>query len=217
MKFIGLGEKLDALEPFFPERMAGRILGMGDVVSLVEKAAADVDEAEAKALQEKLRKNKFDYDDFLSQLRHISRLGGLENILKFLPGGRQLSNAMADVDPRHFKRMEAIILSMTKKERSNPDLVDFSRRKRIAKGAGVPVETVSSLVKQFETMRKMMRQNGILGRLMSGGQMPDSPVPGTMGGLFGGAAQVSRKEQEHKKKIAKLAKKERAKQRKRKK
>ncbi len=217
VKFIGLGEKLDALEPFFPERMAGRILGMGDVVSLVEKAAADVDEAEAKALQEKLRKNQFDYDDFLSQLRHISRLGGLENILKFLPGGRQLSNAMADVDPRHFKRMEAIILSMTKKERSNPDLIDFPRRKRIAKGAGVPVETVSSLVKQFETMRKMMRQNGLLGRLMSGGQMPDSPVPGTMGGLFGGAAQVSKKEQEHKKKIAKLAKKERAKQRKRKK
>ena len=217
VKFVGLGEKLDTLEPFFPERMAGRILGMGDVVSLVEKAAADVDEEEARALQEKLRKNKFDYDDFLSQLRHISRLGGLENILKFLPGGRQLAGAMAGMDPRHFKRMEAVILSMTKKERSNPDLIDFPRRKRIAKGAGVPVETVSTLVRQFETMRKMMRQNGLFGRLMSGNQVPDSPVPGTMGGLFGGPAQLSKKEQEHKKKIAKLAKKERAKQRKRKK
>ena len=215
VKFVGTGEKLDALEEFFPERMAGRILGMGDVVSLVERAAAEIDEAEAKALQEKLRKNKFDYDDFLSQLRMISKMGGMEGILRFLPGGRQISKALSGVDPRHFKRLEAIVLSMTRAERANPDLVDFHRRKRIARGAGVPVEMVSGLVKQFETMRKMMRQNGALGRLMAGGRLPDNA--GAPGGpaLFGGPAPISRREQEHRKKLAKLARKERQKQRKR--
>ena len=217
VKFVGSGEKMEALEVFHPERMAGRILGMGDVVSLVEKAAAEIDEAEAKKLQERLKRNQFDYNDFLSQLRQLNRLGGMESLLKFLPGGRQLAQAAGQLDPKHFKHLEAIVQSMTKKERANPDLVDFKRRKRIAAGAGVPVEEVGALVKQFETMRKMMRQNGLFGRLMSGNQVPDSPVPGTMGGLFGGPAQLSKKEQEHKKKIAKLAKKERAKQRKRKK
>ena len=213
VKFVGTGDKLDALEEFFPERMAGRILGMGDVVSLVERAAAEIDEAEAKALQEKLRKNKFDYDDFLSQLRMISKMGGMEGILRFLPGGRQISKALSGVDPRHFKRLEAIVLSMTRAERANPDLVDFHRRKRIARGAGVPVEMVSGLVKQFETMRKMMRQNGALGRLMAGGRLPDNA--GAPGGpaLFGGPAPISRREQEHRKKLAKLARKERQKQR----
>ncbi len=217
VKFIGMGEKLDSLEVFYPERMASRILGMGDVVSLVEKAAAEIDEAEAKKLQEKLRKNQFDYNDFLTQLHQISKLGGMESILKFLPGGRQLAGMMSEVDPRHFSRMEAVILSMTKAERENPDLMDFSRKKRIARGSGVPVETVSNLVKQFESMRKMMKHNGMLGRLMSGGSMPENPAPGSFGGLFGGPAPVPRKEQERKKRLAKLAKKERAKQRKRKK
>ena len=217
VKFIGMGEKLDALEVFYPERMAGRILGMGDVVSLVEKAAAEIDEAEAKKLQEKLRKNQFDYDDFLSQLRQISKLGGMESILKFLPGGRQLSGMLSGVDPKHFARMEAVILSMTKAERANPDLMDFSRKKRIARGAGVPVELVSNLVKQFETMRKMMKHNGMLGRLMSGAPLPENAAPGTFGGLLGGPAPISKKEQEHKKRLAKLAKKERAKQRRRRK
>ncbi|MBE6399209.1 MAG: signal recognition particle protein [Lentisphaerae bacterium] len=213
VKFAGFGEKMDALEVFHPDRMAGRILGMGDVVSLVEKAAAEIDEAEAKKLQEKLRKNKFDYNDFLLQLKQISKLGGMEGILKFLPGAKQLSNALSSVDTRQFNRMEAMVMSMTAEERANPDLIDFSRRKRIARGCGLPTESVSAFVKQFEMMRKMMRPGGVLGRMAAGGAMPEF-TPG--GGLVNAPAALSRKAQEHKKKIAKLAKKERAKQRKRK-
>ncbi|MBQ7209084.1 MAG: signal recognition particle protein [Lentisphaeria bacterium] len=216
VKFVGMGEKLDSLEVFYPDRMASRILGMGDVVSLVEKAAAEIDEEEAKALQAKLRKNKFDYNDFLSQLKQITRLGGMESILKFLPGGRQMADALSSVDKRQFNRLEAIILSMTKEERANPDLLDFSRRKRIARGAGVSVEMVGGLVKQFDGMRKMMRKNGLLGRLLAGDQMPENSVG--MNGFFGGApAPQSRKEHDKKKRLAKLARKERQKQRKRRK
>ena len=217
VKFVGSGEKPENLEVFHPERMAGRILGMGDVVSLVERAAAEIDEAEAKRLQEKLKRNQFDYNDFLSQLRQLSRLGGMETLLKFLPGGRQLSQAAAQLDPAHFKHLEAIVLSMTKAERANPDLVDFKRRKRIAAGAGVSIEEVGALVKQFEMMRKMMRQNGMMGRLMAGGQLPEHPVPGTMGGILGLPGPVNRKELERKRKAAKAARKERQKQRKRRK
>ncbi|MBO5668178.1 MAG: signal recognition particle protein [Lentisphaeria bacterium] len=213
VKFAGFGEKLDALEIFHPDRMAGRILGMGDVVSLVEKAAAEIDEAEAKKLQEKLKKNKFDYNDFLVQLKQISRLGGMEGILKFLPGGKQLSSALSGVDKGQFARMEAMVCSMTKAERANPDLIDFSRRKRIARGCGLPTEAVSSFVKQFEMMRKMMRPGGMLGKMAASGVMPEFS-PG--GALISAPAAISRKEQERKKKLAKLAKKERAKQRKRK-
>ena len=213
IKFAGVGEKLDALEVFYPDRMASRILGMGDVVSLVEKAAAEIDEEESKKLYEKLKKNRFDYNDFLSQLKQISKLGGMEGILKFLPGGRQLSNAMAGVDTGALKRMEAMVLSMTPAERENPDLMDFSRRKRIAKGCGMPTEAVSSFIKQFEVMRKMMRPGGMFGKMMSSGTMPEF-VPG--GGLQCPQAAMSKKEQEKRKKLAKLAKKERAKQRKRK-
>ena len=217
VKFIGTGEKVENLEVFHPERMAGRILGMGDVVSLVEKAAAEIDEAEAKKLQEKLRRNQFDFNDFLSQLRQLGKLGGMETLLKFLPGGRQIAQAAAGIDQAHFKHLEAIILSMTKAERENPDLVDFKRRKRIAAGAGVKVEEVGSLVKQFETMRKMMRGNGMLGRIMSGGSLPERPAPGSMGGIIGGPGPVNRKELERKRKAAKAARKERQKQRKRRK
>ena len=213
VKFAGFGEKMDAWEVFHPDRMAGRILGMGDVVSLVEKAAAEIDEEEAKKLQEKLKKNKFDYNDFLSQLRQISKLGGMESILRFLPGGKQISNALSGVDKGQFARMEAMVYSMTKEERANPDLIDFSRRKRIAKGCGMPTEAVSSFVKQFEMMRKMMRPGGVLGRMAATGVMPEI-TPG--GGIAGAPAVISRKAQEHKKKLAKMAKKERAKQRKRK-
>ena len=213
IKFAGMGEKLDALEVFYPDRMASRILGMGDVVSLVEKAAAEIDEEESKKLYEKLKKNRFDYNDFLSQLKQISRLGGMESILKFLPGGRQLSDAMAGVDTGALKRMEAMVLSMTPAERENPDLMDFSRLKRIAKGCGMLTEAVSSFIKQFEMMRKMMRPGGMLGKMMAGGSMPEF-VPG--GGLQCAPAALSKKEQEKRKKLAKLAKKERAKQRKRK-
>ena len=188
----------------------------GGAVSLVEKAAAEIDEAEAKKLQERLKRNQFDYNDFLSQLRQLGRLGGMESLLKFLPGGRQIAQAAGQIDPKHFKHLEAIIQSMTKAERANPDLVDFKRRKRIAAGAGVPVEEVGSLVKQFETMRKMMRQNGMLGRLMAGGSLPEHPAPGTLGGIIGTPAPVSRKELERKRKAAKAARKERQKQRRRK-
>ena len=213
IKFAGTGEKLDALEVFYPDRMASRILGMGDVVSLVEKAAAEIDEEESKKLYAKLKKNQFDYNDFLSQLKQISKLGGMEGILKFLPGGRQLSDAMAGVDTGALKRMEAMVLSMTPAERENPDLMDFSRRKRIARGCGMPTEAVSSFIKQFEMMRKMMRPGGMLGRMAASGVMPEFS-PG--GGFVNAPAALSRKAQEHKKKVAKLAKKERAKQRKRK-
>jgi signal recognition particle subunit SRP54 len=216
VKFVGMGEKLDSLEIFYPDRMASRILGMGDVVSLVEKAAAEIDEEEAKALQAKLRKNKFDYNDFLSQLRQITKLGGMESILKFLPGGRQVADALSSVDKRQFNRLEAIILSMTPEERANPEVLDFSRRKRIARGAGVTVEMVGGLVKQFDGMRKMMRKNGMLGRLLAGDTVPDTAVG--VNGFFGGApAPQSKKEHDKKKRLAKLARKERQKQRKRRK
>ena len=164
----------------------------------------------------KLRKNKFDYNDFLSQLRQITKLGGMETILKFLPGGRQMADALSAVDKKQFNRLEAIILSMTKEERANPDILDFSRRKRIAAGAGVPPEMVSGLVKQFDGMRKMMRKNGLLGRLLAGDQMPDSAI-GMSGLLGGGPAPQTRKEHDKKKRLAKLARKERQKQRKRRK
>ena len=185
VKFMGVGEKLEELEIFHPDRMASRILGMGDIVSLVERAAEEIDRAEAEKLQEKLKKNDFDFEDFLSQLRQMSRLGGIESILKLLPGGNQLAG-MGELDPSNFRRMEAIICSMTKKERANPEMLDMSRRKRIARGSGTKVEEVSQLIKQFVNMRKMMKSNGILGKLMSSGTMPSAfGGMGGMGGLGG--------------------------------
>lgn len=218
VKFIGTGEKIDDIEPFYPDRMASRILGMGDVVSLVERAAAEVDEQEAKKMQEKMRRNQFDFNDFLSQLKQVSRMGGLESILKFLPGGRQLSDAMSAMDPAQFRRIEAIILSMTPFERENPDEIDFSRRKRIAKGSGVALEQVSGLIKQFNGMRKMLRKNGLLAKLFGGGgadfASPGAPMmPGLAGAMGLAAPKSSAKEKEKKKKLAKLAKKQRRKNR----
>ena len=218
VKFIGTGEKIDDIEPFYPDRMASRILGMGDVVSLVERAAAEVDEQEAKKMQEKMRRNQFDFNDFLSQLKQVSRMGGLESILKFLPGGRQLSDAMGAMDPAQFRRIEAIILSMTPFERENPDEIDFSRRKRIAKGSGVALEQVSGLIKQFNGMRKMLRKNGLLAKLFGGGgadfASPGAPMmPGLAGAMGLAAPKSSAKEKEKKKKLAKLAKKQRRKNR----
>lgn len=218
VKFIGTGEKIDDIEPFYPDRMASRILGMGDVVSLVERAAAEVDEQEAKKMQEKMRRNQFDFNDFLSQLKQVSRMGGLESILKFLPGGRQLSDAMSAMDPAQFRRIEAIILSMTPFERENPDEIDFSRRKRIAKGSGVALEQVSGLIKQFNGMRKMLRKNGLLAKLFGGGgadfASPGAPMmPGLAGAMGLAASKSSAKEKEKKKKLAKLAKKQRRKNR----
>jgi len=165
IKFAGLGEKIDQFDLFHPDRMASRILGMGDVVSLVEKAAEEIDRAEAEKQLEKLKRNEFDFNDFLAQMRQISKLGGLEGLLKFLPGGKDLSNM---VDTSEFKRIEAMICSMTKAERSSPDIIDVPRRKRIAQGSGNSVEQVSQLIKQFTQMRKMMKKSGIFGKMLSG-------------------------------------------------
>ena len=182
IKFMGVGEKLDELEVFHPDRMASRILGMGDIVSLVERAAEEMDKEEARKLQEKLKKNDFDFEDFLAQLRQMSRMGGIESILKLLPGGNKLAD-MDELDTSKFKRMEAIICSMTKKERATPEILDMSRRKRIAKGSGTNVEEVSQLIKQFVNMRKMMKSTGLFGKLFSSGSLPTSL--GDLGGLAG--------------------------------
>ena len=183
IKFSGLGEKMDELYIFYPDRMASRILGMGDVVSLVEKAAEKFDQEEAAKLEEKFKKNSFDFDDFLSQLRQMSKLGGVESILKFLPGGDKLAD-LPDFDAQKFKYMEAIICSMNKKERENADLIDMPRRRRIAKGSGRPLDEVSQLIKQFLMMKKMMKNTGLLNQLLGGGG--GSMVPPKMPGGFGG-------------------------------
>ena len=168
IKFIGTGEKVENLEVFYPDRMAGRILGMGDIVSLVEQAAEKFDREETEKLKQKLRKNEFDLNDFLGQLRQMSKLGGIEGILKFLPGGSKLAE-LPELDSKQFKRMEAIISSMTRKERENVELIDMSRRRRIAKGSGCQLEEVSRLIKQFSMMKNMMKRSGVLGRMASGG------------------------------------------------
>ena len=224
VKFIGTGEKRDDLDIFFPDRMASRILGMGDVVSLVEKAAADLDQEEAARLAAKLRKSEFDFNDFLGQLRQLGRLGGLDTLLKFLPGGKQMSEAAAALDPREFSRLEAMVLSMTPAERANPDMIDFSRRKRIARGAGLAVEKIAGFIRQFNQMRKLMKKGGLMKTLMSGGpgEGAFSGAPGGYGAMGamspfgGGAPALSRKEQDKKKRLAKLKKKERQKQRRKK-
>ena len=216
VKFIGTGEKTDDLDVFYPDRMASRILGMGDVVSLVEKAAADLDQEEAEKIAAKLRKNEFDFNDFLSQIKQFDKLGGLEGLLKFLPGGKQLSEAAAMLDPREFKRLEAMVLSMTPYERANPDSVDFARRKRIAKGCGLPLEKIAGFIRQFNQMRKMIKKGGLMKSLLGGGMPGSMPAAGGFN-PFGGASQtISKKEQEKKKRIAKLKKKEKQKQRRKK-
>jgi len=156
IKFIGTGEKMDALDIFYPERMATRILGMGDVVSLVEKAQEQFDEEEAKKLQKKIAKNKFDFEDFLNQIQQIKKMGNLKDLMGMIPGmGKMMKNV--DLDDDAFKGVEAIIRSMTPQERSNPDLLDQSRRKRIAAGAGTDVTEINKLVKQFTEMKKVMK------------------------------------------------------------
>jgi signal recognition particle subunit SRP54 len=161
-----VGEKLDQFEAFHPDRMSQRILGMGDVLSLIEKAEQQFDEDEAKELERKLRRDEFTLDDFLKQLKQLRRMGPLSSILGMMPGlaGAQMKNLK--VDERELDRIQAIILSMTPQERRNPDLIKGSRRLRIAKGAGTNVQAVNQLVKQFAQMRKLMKQ---IGR----GKMPD--------------------------------------------
>lgn len=164
IKFVGTGEKLDQFEPFHAERLAGRILGMGDVVSLVEKAAQAIDEKEAEEMQRRLMEANFDLNDLLMQLRILKRMGPLENLLGMLPGMGNLGNLRAD--ERQFRRTEAIILSMTPQERANPDILNARRRRRIAAGSGVTVSEVNNLLLQFQQMRKMMRKAGGLQKLL---------------------------------------------------
>ncbi len=163
--YIGMGEKLSDLEQFYPERMASRILGMGDVMSLIEKVEAQVDAEKAKELEQKLRKSQFDFNDYLEQMKQMRNMGGVNEILKMLPGmGMGRMKGMSEVDEKQFDKYEAIILSMTPQERSNPDLINPSRKNRIAKGAGVNVTEVNKFMKQFEQGRKLIKQlPGIMG------------------------------------------------------
>lgn len=182
--YIGMGEKLSDLEQFYPDRMASRILGMGDIQSLIEKAAAQVDEEQAKELSQKLRKAEFDYNDFLNQMQQIKKMGGMGSILSMMPGvGSQLAGVDMDEGERSMHRVESIILSMTKEERANPGLMNPSRKQRIAKGAGVDIGEVNRLVKQFDQMKKMMKQ---MPGLMGGGKRKGLKGLGGLGGLMGG-------------------------------
>ena len=176
--YVGMGEKLSDLEQFYPDRMASRILGMGDILSLIEKAEAEIDQEKAKELGQKLKKAEFDYNDFLEQMRQVKKMGGMSSILGMMPGMSQIKDV--DIDEKAMDRVDAIILSMTPKERSNPGILNLSRKQRIAKGAGVPLSEVNRIVKQFDQMKKMMKQ---LPGLMGGGKRKGF---GGLGGLMGG-------------------------------
>jgi len=164
IKFIGLGEKTDALEEFYPDRMAGRILQMGDIISFVEKAQESFDAEEAKRLEKKVRKEGFDLEDFLTSMKQIQRLGPLEGLLKLLPGVNAKMLKQAKLDPKRLKHAEAIVLSMTKAERKTPNIINGSRRARIAKGAGRPISEVNRLLDQFRDMQKAMKRMNKEGR-----------------------------------------------------
>ena len=158
IKFIGTSEKLDGLDAFDPERMAGRILGMGDIVSLVEQAQAAIDEKEAEKTAKRMQSGKFDLEDFLSTLKQMKKLGPLENLLKLIPGAKKMGLTSVKIPPKQMAHVEAIILSMTPEERKNPNIIKASRKTRIAKGAGLSVQEVNKLLTQFEQMKKMMKQ-----------------------------------------------------------
>jgi signal recognition particle subunit SRP54 len=168
IKFIGVSEKMDGLDYFDPERMAGRILGMGDIISLVEKAQEAIDEKEAEKTAKRMQQGKFDLEDFLSTMKQVKKLGPLENLLKLLPGASKLGLNNIKIDPKDMAHVEAIVLSMTPKERRNPDIIKASRKTRIAKGCGLSVQEVNKLLTQFEQMKKMMKQ-------MSSGNMKLPP------------------------------------------
>ena len=175
IKFMGVGEKLEDFEPFHPERMASRILGMGDVVSLVEKAAEAVDLEDAKRMEEKMRKGEFTLEDFLEQLRQMKKLGPLDSIMKMLPGGAEaLKQVDLEKQEREFKHMEAMICAMTPKERKNPQILNAKRRQRIAKGSGVTVTELNTMLNKFAQMQQMMKKMGKFQKMMSrmGGGMP---------------------------------------------
>ncbi len=180
IKFVGTGEKMEALDVFHPDRMADRILGMGDIVSLVERAQEQYDEEEARKLQRKIQKNQFDFNDFLSQIQQIKKMGNLKDLASMIPGvGKALKDV--EIDDNAFKGIEAIILSMTPKERKSPEILNQSRKLRIAKGSGTTIQEVNRLVKQFDQTRKMMKMvtGSKMGRLM--GHMPQ--IPGGMPGM----------------------------------
>ncbi len=219
IKFIGVGEKVEALQPFYPDRMASRILGMGDVLTLVEKAREEVDIAEAEKLQEKILSAKFDFTDFLKQMRLLKNMGSLGGIMKLIPGMNKISQDQLDKGETELKRVESMINSMTVEERKNPELLSSSpsRRRRIAKGSGHSERDVSDLVSKFQKMRNMMQQMGKGGFPgmgmpgmgmpgMGGGGMPGMGVPGMGGaqpgwrGYSGGANPAKKKKKEKKKK-----------------
>jgi signal recognition particle subunit SRP54 len=169
IKLVGMGEKLDELEPFYPDRMASRILGMGDMLTLIDKAQEQFDSKKAAEMSKKIKSNSFDFNDLLDNLRQMRKMGPLKNMLEMMPGvGNQIKDA--DIDERQFYRIESIITSMTPKERAKPDLINPSRKRRIATGSGTRVEDVNRLLKQIEQMRKMMKQ-------MGGGKMKHRPFP----------------------------------------
>ncbi|MFM1899049.1 MAG: signal recognition particle protein, partial [Bacteroidota bacterium] len=175
IKFVSNGEKMEALDTFHPDRMASRILGMGDVVSLVERAQATIDEEEAMRLQKKMAKNAFDFEDFLSQLQQIKKMGNMKDLLGMLPGvGNKIKDL--DIDDNAFKGIESLIQSMTPAERAKPELLNGSRKQRIAKGSGRSVEELNRLLKQFNQMRDMMKtMNKMKGRMPGMPNMPGFP------------------------------------------
>jgi len=172
IKFMGIGEKINDLEPFHPDRLANRILGMGDIVSLVEKASQDLDEEKIKTAEENIKKGAFTFDDYLLQIRQMKKMGGMEGVLSLLPGVGKVKEQMqnANVDEKLLSANEAIILSMTTKERQNPEIISGSRRKRISLGSGTDAQTINRLLKQFKMMSKMMKK-------MSKGKMPEGKIP----------------------------------------
>lgn len=205
IKFLGVGEKVEQLEIFHPDRMAQRILGMGDVVSLVEKAAEEIEEKDAERMAARMQSGKFDFNDFLGQMKMMKRLGSMSGIMGMLPGMGKMKEAMAGQDTdKRMKHMEAIVLSMTPKERTSPGILNGSRRKRIAGGSGRPVVEVNQLLKQFEMMQSLMSNRGMMGNLMNammgGGKgMPGmGDMAGLLGGMKGGPALPGGKPKMHK-------------------
>jgi len=179
IKFISMGEKMETLDVFYPDRMAQRILGMGDIVSLVEKAQAEFDEKEAQKLEKKIKKNQFDFNDFLTQIGHIRKMGNIKNLIAMIPGMGKMARDL-DIDDKAFDKISAIIYSMTPAERANPNLLNGSRKKRIALGSGHKIDAVNQFIKQFEQMREMMfKMSNMQGKGgFPGGKMPNFPMGG---------------------------------------
>ena len=178
--YVGMGEKLSDLEQFHPDRMASRILGMGDILTLIEKAELEYDEEKAKELSKKIKKAEFDFNDFLEQMQQLKKMGGINGLLGMLPGMGAKSDALAEVDDKQVARIEAIVLSMSAQERANPSILNPSRKNRIAKGAGVDIAEVNRIVKQFDQMKKMMKSMSGL----TGGKKRGGGLGGLMGGKF---------------------------------